>query len=235
MSSMAILQCALSGIKRVQATIGSNKPRPRLPITSALMKALKKSWESQAPSYNTAMLWAATCTCYFGFLRSGEATVPSESAYDPAVHLSITDVSLDSQTNAQVIAIRIKASKTDSFRKGVTVYLGRTSPEVCPVAAILSYIGVRGTSPGPLFKFSDGSPLTRDSFVRQLRAALSPSGVDPAQYSGHSFRIGTATSTAAAGVPDVLIQTLGRWRSTAYLNYIKIPPASLASVSSRLT
>ena len=185
------------------------------------MKALKKSWESQAPSYNTAMLWAATCTCYFGFLRSGEATVPSQSAYDPAVHLSITDVSLDSQTNPQVIAIRIKVSKTDPFRKGVTVYLGRTSTEVCPVAAILSYIGVRGT--------------TRDAFVRQLRAALSPSGVDPAQYSGHSFRIGTATSAAAAGVPDALIQTLGRWRSTAYLNYIKIPPASLASVLSRLT
>ena len=80
-----------------------------------------------------------------------------------------------------------------------------------------------------LFNFSDGSPLTRNAFVRQIRTALSLSGIYPAQYSGHSFYIGAATSAAAAGVPDALIQTLGRWKSTVCLNYIKVPPASLAS------
>ena len=30
--------------------------------------------------------------CYFGFLRSGEVVVPSESSYDPAVHMSYGDV-----------------------------------------------------------------------------------------------------------------------------------------------
>ena len=174
------------------------------------------------------MLWAATCTCYFGFLQSREATIPSQSAYDPAVHLSMADVSLDSQTNPKVIVIKIKVSK-HPFRKGVTIYLGRTSTGVCLVVTILSYIRVRGTTPDPLFNFSDGSPLTRDAFVRQIRTALSRSGIYPAQYSGHSFYIGAATSAAAAGVPDALIQTLGRWKSTVCLNYIKVPPASLAS------
>ena len=65
------------------------------------------------PTHNrcTILLWAATCTCYFGFLQSREATIPSQSAYDPAVHLSMADVSLDSQTNPKVIAIKIKVSK----------------------------------------------------------------------------------------------------------------------------
>ena len=166
MSSMVILHYALSSIKRIQAMIGSNRPCPHPPITSALMKALKNSWESRAPLYNTAVLWAPPCTCYFGFLWSSKATVPSQSAYNPDIHLSIADVSLDSQTNPQVVTIRIKASKTDPFHRGVTIYLGQTSTEVCLVAAILSDIGVWGTTPGPLFKFSDGSPLTRDTLVR---------------------------------------------------------------------
>ena len=67
-----------------------------------------------------------TCTCYFGFLWSGKATVPSQSAYNPDIHLSIADVSLDSQTNPQVVAIRIKASKTNPFHKGVTIIILRT-------------------------------------------------------------------------------------------------------------
>ena len=40
-SSMLSLQYVLQGIKRVQAMTGSNKPCPRLPITSSTMRLLK--------------------------------------------------------------------------------------------------------------------------------------------------------------------------------------------------
>ena len=49
-------------------------------------------------------------------LRSGEATVQSASAYDPDIHLSIVDVSMDSRLFPSKIMLRIKASKTDLFR-----------------------------------------------------------------------------------------------------------------------
>ena len=51
--------------------------------------------------------------------------VPSDSAYDPAVHLSHGDVWTDSIKAPQYIEIAIKVSKTDPFRKGVVVYLAR--------------------------------------------------------------------------------------------------------------
>ena len=40
-----------------------------------------------------------------------------------------------------------------------------------------------------------------------------------------------ATGPGTIGVEDSLIQTLGRWKSAAYLAYIKIPRQQLASVS----
>ena len=64
------------------------------------------------------MLWAAYCTAFFGFLRSGELTVPSLAAYDPGAHFSYGDVRFNSQANPKVAQVRIKASKTDPFAKG---------------------------------------------------------------------------------------------------------------------
>ena len=63
------------------------------------------------------------------------------------------------------------------------------------------------------------------------RSALSKAGVDPSKFCGHSFRIGAATTAAANGVEDAIIKTLGRWRSLAYLDYVKIPRQQLAFYS----
>ena len=182
------------------------------------MRLLKKAWEAQGISHKHVMLWAACCTCFFGFLRSDEATVPTQASYDPDVHLSISDISLDSSVNPCTIIVRVKASKTDLFRTGVDVYLGRTDRDLCncPVSALLAYIALRGLNPGPLFRFKDRSPLTRDALVREFHAALAQSGLDPTPFCGYSFRIGAATTSAAAGIEDSLIKVLGRWHSSVY-------------------
>ena len=102
------------------------------------------------------------------FLRSEEATVPIQTSFDPSVHLSITDVMLGSQTTPKVIMIRIKASKTDLFREGTTIPLVRTDSDLCPVAPLFSYVATRSLNSGPLFIFPDGSPLTRQSLIREI-------------------------------------------------------------------
>ena len=127
--------------------------------------------------------------------------------------------------------VRIKASKTDPFRKGVNLYLGKTGALVCPVDAILSYLCLRGTGYGPLVQFSDGCLLTRQRFVEALRAGLEEANVLQDQYRGHSLRIGAAITAAARGMEDSTIKTLGRWESVAYLQYFKIPRQQLAGYS----
>lgn len=89
---------------------------------------------------------------------------------------------------------------------------------LCPVAAVSAYLTVRRQVPGPLYIYEDGIPLSRPRLVRN---ALSVTGASLSQYSGHSFRIGAATTAAEAGFSDSLIKTLGRWRSSALQRYIR--------------
>ena len=147
-------------------------------------------------------------------------------------HLNLSDVALDSHTNPSMARLLIKQSKTDPF---VEIFLGRSGAEVCPVQALIQYIGVCPPTPGPLFILSTGAPLTRAHLVSCLQSVLRQSGLDDSAYNGHSFRIGAATTAAQQGLEDSLIQTLGRWRSDAYkLYYIKLPRAQLVNVSQAL-
>ena len=99
------------------------------------------------------------------------------------------------------------------------------------LTALLNYLVIRGDKYGPLFVFKDGRFLTRDRLVREIRIVLEQSGLDASKYCSHSFRIGAATTAAAKGLEDYLIQTLGRWKSLAYLDYVKIPGHQLAFYS----
>ena len=157
--------------------------------------------------------------------------VPSDAAFDSSIHLCLGDVSVDSPATPTVIQVVIKQSTTDPFRKGINFFLGKTHSVLCPVAALLNYLVVRGSTPGPLFIFSDGRYLTRERLVTALRAVLTQAGVDAVKYCSHSFRIGAATTAAAEGIEDSIIKTLGRWRSLAYLEYVQIPRQQLAFYS----
>ena len=80
-------------------------------------------------------------------------TAPSNTTYDASVHLSISDIAVDNSKAPAVVRVTIKASKTDPFRKGVELYLGKTGTTVCPVTAMVSYLCIRGMSSGALFLF----------------------------------------------------------------------------------
>ena len=82
------------------------------------------------------MLWAACCIAFFGILRIGEMIVPSKDAYDPSVHLNLSDVSVDNLERPTMLKISIKQSKTDPFQKGVDLFLGKTDTDISPVRAL---------------------------------------------------------------------------------------------------
>ena len=232
-ADMAKLGQVLRGIKREQA-ISNPHSRNRLPITPLILRKIRAIWDKDGTEPDNIMLWAASCLCFFGFMRAGEVTIPSESSYDPGVHLNFGDIAIDDPAKPTLLRIRLKASKTDPFRRGVDVFVGRTDSDLCPVAAMLSFLASRGSQPGFLFKFQDGHLLTKASFIDQVRKAMAAAGVDYKNYSGHSFRIGAATTAHARGISDATIQMLGRWESSAYRRYVKTPRQALAACSAQL-
>ena len=157
-----------------------NKPGSkdkRLPVTPLILEKMYGILNRDPSKYENKLLWAARCLGFFGFLRSGEFTSQS-SQYDPSWHLSILDIAVDSTTNPTMLQVSIKGSKTDQLRQGVNIIVGRTRSHICPVKSVLAYIACRRFKPGPLFCHRDGSPLTREQLVNNLRTTLAAAGVD---------------------------------------------------------
>ena len=219
------LQRLLRGIKRVQ---GPSLPK-RLPVTIDLLKVIQQSLDLKSQSH--IMLWAACCLGFFGFLRAGEFT--TNSSFDPSIHLTLSDVQANSLVDPTCFRVHIKCPKTDPFRVGCDIYVARGNSLICPVVAFANFLALCGPSPGPLFCYEDGCPLTRQELSSTVQAILNSAGYH-GSYSGHSFRIGAATTAASRGVPDHLIKTLGRWSSDVYQLYIRTPVGSLTQVSSQL-
>ena len=134
----------------------------------------------------------------------------------------------------------IKGSKTDPFGTTDKIVVAATGTPTCPVQAMRIFL--RATSDHlpaarPLFTLTTRNYLTRQVLTDRIRSLLQATGLTPAQashYSSHSLRIGAATEAAAAGLPDWLIQTAGRWRSDAYKRYIRGPKRALLTVAPAL-
>lgn len=224
------LQLICKGIQRSQGC----SMRVRLPITIHHLKlffcllAIRHT-----PNYNSLMIWAAMTLAFFGFMRLGELTC--NSTFSLETHLSPSDVCfLPTMSQPDYMSIQVKISKTDPFRKGHTILIGKTNQPICPVKAMKNYLGARTNTPGPLLQYQSGTPLTKDALTFETRSLLAMSGLNPMQYAGHSYRIGAATTAASVGLPPWLIKTLGRWSSDCYERYIRCPNALLSEVSHKL-
>ena len=232
-SAMPRLRQVLKGVEVTRSMRGA-PTRAQLPITPNILRRLIKAWWEEGRGvrdYDRCLLRAVSLSAFFGFCRSGELTVPQTGDYDPAVHLSFRDVACANPEKPNILTLLLRKTKTDQARREVKIILGRTGGELCPVAALLRYLELRGRDPGPLFCWADHTPMTRTRLVQEVRRALRWAGLPEKDFAGHSFRIGAATTASAAGVEDSTIQALGRWKSSAFLRYIRADPLHLAEVA----
>ena len=208
---MPVLDHVFTGIKRSQAS-KVQPPKPRLPITPAILRCLKTVWWVNPTHPNLVILWAAACTGLFGFLHAGEFLVPSTQSYDHQVHFSLSYLALDSHSAPSLVRLRIKQSKIDPFHAGVDVFLGATGDDLCPVQTLIAYLSVCPAEPGPLFVFQSGTPLSRSALICHLQSALRLVGVIVSHWSSNN-----RSSLWLGRLPNSIAGAAGRARPTSLI------------------
>jgi hypothetical protein len=250
LDSHRLFRRCMKGIKR---SLGESSKRLRLPITSSL---LDRMMATLAPSinYSHALFCAAATAGTYGLLRMGEfCSTPSANAgASVADHklLTLSQLTLYDSVNQKVpteaahlyptvcyYTLGLKTSKTDPFRKGVTVCVAHA----VAVRAMLQYLQQHvaiSTASAPLFVESRAPEqdsrlvaLSRDSMIGMTRSCIQSLGLDSKDYHGHSYRRGGATSLAEKGVSDAMIQMQGRWSSNCYKLYVDLPLHQLLAAS----
>ncbi len=216
----------IRGLRRSQA---NRVKTEKLPITSLILHSLRAQFDLS--QFDEAMVWAACCTAFSGFLRAAEFTV--SGSYSSQHHLSLASLSVDKSPLPDAAYLHLAFSKVDQFGKGCEVVLARSDNAICPVSALMAYVRMRGPNGGPLFQFQDGTPLSRSRLNSRVRQALTSAGWK-GHFTMHSFRIGAATTAAALGFPETLIKALGRWSSETYKVYIKLSQHRLLLASRTL-
>ena len=124
--------------------------------------------------------------------------------------------------------LTVPSSKTSTTP--VTIQLeARPDLYECPVAAVCSYLEIRGTGHqhDALFVGNGRRPITNRQLNHTLRQAGSLAGLDVTRLSGHCFRIGGASHAASIGMTELQISVAGRWSSQAMRRYLRRPVSIL--------
>ncbi|XP_021355083.1 uncharacterized protein LOC110451409 [Mizuhopecten yessoensis] len=224
------IQTVLGGVKRARV----KNVKPRYPITFNILKDACAYIREKLSSFSDLMFETACTVAFFGCLRCGEFTV-NNSYFDHNINLCVSDMVI----SEDCVLLHLKKSKTDPFRDGVTLKLFNTDTIVCPNSICSKYMKARQRqcpSPNdPLFVTDNGQALSKTVFIAKFRHVLQCLSIHSDLYNGHSFRIGAATSSAAAIIEDHLIKVLGRWSSDAYCRYIRTPQSSIRNAQRALT
>jgi len=210
----------IMGLKRLCLTPVKRK----LPITPALLMRMRKCPDIDWSEPVMVVIWGAMLIAFFCFLRKDNFTVDKIDAFNSRRHLCRGDV-VFGKTD---VTFTFRHSKTNQFHARVhrTKAVRIAGHPLDPIQALVNAFRVcpHADPAGPAFAVPtrDGgmAPLTHRLFVETLRSCLVKVGVDPSQFSGHSFRRGGATFAHRMGVSPLLIKLMGDWSSDAYMAYI---------------
>ena len=134
----------------------------------------------------------------------------------------------------------IYKTKTIQFRQRALQIVLPFIPHsvLCPVSALKHHLAnFTQNNRAPLFTIHTPAgfkPVTGHHFTKFLKSCIVNIGLDPTQYSPHSFRRGGATFAFNAGASPLFIKFLGDWSSDAYMVYLVLNPAQKLSIAKTL-
>lgn len=141
--------------------------------------------------------------CWHCFLRVSEA-----------MQLKKEDLNFDSEK----LSVFIRSSKTDQLGEGETCYVYPSNAASNPIhyLEVLNFLNTGENISG----------MSIQALRSHLKFVLNSIGIAYVDsYSFHSFRRGAAFLASEKGVQDCVIKKHGRWKSDAYLRYVRVEAA----------
>ena len=120
------------------------------------------------------------------------------------------------------VVIFVRSAKNDPSGVGYSLpYDKTTSPLDLTTVLYRWCVLARPTASSPMM--STGQWVLNYTYLSKCCKRLAVQfGMNPKHFRPHSIRYGGASMLAAAGVPDSQIMLIGRWKSSAFLRYIRL-------------
>ena len=135
----------------------------------------------------------------------------------------------DLEFNSRGLVVTLRRSKTDQEGQGRKIALPYGSTfETCPVRSLQAWLEESGISEGAIFR-----PITRHGKLEASRLSgfavslvvkryAAAAGLDISRYSGHSLRVGFATSAAIGGASErAIMNQTGHTSTRMVRRYIR--------------
>lgn len=213
------LKLIFRGLLRIK----SHCPKQAMPITPQILCDFRSKFDMKCAIDST--FWCLFLHAFFLMFRKSNLVPVSVSSFDSNKQLCRKNYTYDILNN--VLLVRVKWSKTNQYgEREIIIPLVRISGSpLCPVQAFLhmiSLVDVPEDSPAfCIVKKGKIYPIIYSQFQKRLKNTISDIGLNPDNFSSHSFRRGGASWAFASNVPSELIQLYGDWKSDAYKRYLK--------------
>ena len=210
------LETTLQGLKRrLSGTVNQV-----LPITPEVLRKIFARLNLNKLA--DLALWCSFLVTFFCLLRKANS-VPEGSNFDSDKILSRKHIRFDH--HSKMVLIFVGWSKTNQFgnRDLVVPIPSNSDPALDLYRHMCNLFTKVNASPDrPAFSFTNKHFVSYSSFTSRLKSLLLSAGVDPAKYSGHSFRRGGATYLHSLGASPLEIQASGDWQTLAFTRYLHL-------------
>ena len=204
------------------------RPRTRKPLTWKMLETGRSMVEGMGESGR--LIWMGLALSFLLLCRASElwayetGLVHSDFCLtrgDLSFFLGVERLAWQDRRRADRVEITFRASKADQKRLGAVVSrvgeplrilldLLDMYPELDSQAPLMQGAGEQGWK-----------VVSRSEATRALRLLVSSLGMDPEEFALHSGRIGGATQLARMGATEIQIQRAGRWKSSAFMVYVR--------------
>ena len=204
----------LQGLKRRLLS----KPKQALPITPVELRQMYQQLDTR--KVHDLAHWCSHLTAFYGMFRKSN-TVPPSADYDEdrvlkRKHFLITDDN---------VLIFVDFSKTIQFgNRDYVIPVPKNDDPALDLHRHLSdlFRRVEASQESPAFTFGKASFVTYTTFTSMLRKWLDQAGLKPLDYTGHSFRRGSATFLHRCGGTVLQIRASGDWATDVFTRYLHL-------------